>query len=55
MIKKRIITEKKLNDNLVDAVNEYLTSLESEPNLDKRNQKIRQKFNKPNDDLTIKY
>ena len=55
ILEQEEITEKKLNDNLVDAVNEYLTSLESEPNLDKRNQKIRQKFNKPNDDLTIKY
>jgi len=55
ILEQEEITEEKLNDNLVDAVNEYQASLESEPNSDKRNQKIRQKFNKPNDDLTIKY
>jgi hypothetical protein len=42
-------------ESLVEAVKEYQEFTKSSPNLDKRNQKIRQKFNKLDDDLTIKY
>ncbi len=42
-------------ESLVEAVREYEEFTKSSPNLDKRNQKIKQKFNKSDDDLTIRY
>jgi len=51
--KKVVLTEP--TESLVDAVNEYKEFVNINPNIDKRNQKIKQKFNKSDDDLTIKY
>jgi len=44
--------EEKHTDSLVDAVAEFQNSTENQK---KRNQKIKQKFNRSDDDLTIKY
>ena len=51
--KKVVLTEP--TESLVDAVNEYKEFVNINPNIDKRNQKIKQKFNKSDEDLTIKY
>ncbi len=52
--------EKKVNlteptDSLVDAVNEYKEHIQNQPILSPRELKIKQKFNRSDDDLTIKY
>ena len=47
--------EEKYTDSLVEAVNEYLETKKEEPVLNKRDLKIKQKFNRGDDDLIIKY
>jgi hypothetical protein len=52
--------EKKVNlteptESLVDAVNEYKEHIQNQPILSPRELKIKQKFNRSDDDLTIKY
>jgi hypothetical protein len=47
--------EEKPTDSLVEAVNEYLEVKKEEPVLNRRDLKIKQKFNRGEDDLTIKY
>jgi hypothetical protein len=47
--------EEKYTDSLVEAVNEYLEVKKEEPVLNRRDLKIKQKFNRGGDDLTIKY
>jgi hypothetical protein len=47
--------EEKHTDSLVEAVNEYLEAKKEEPILNRRDLKIKQKFNRGEDDLTIKY
>jgi len=59
-IKSDVSEEKKVTlaeptESLVELVNEYKENIQTQPQLSPRELKIKQKFNKSDDDLTIKY
>jgi hypothetical protein len=55
ILEQEEVVEEKHTDSLVEAVNEYLEAKKEEPVLNRRDLKIKQKFNRGKDDLTIKY
>jgi hypothetical protein len=55
ILEQEEVVEEKHTDSLVEAVNEYLETKKEEPVLNRRDLKIKQKFNRSDDDLTIKY
>jgi hypothetical protein len=55
ILEQEEVIKEKHSDSLVEAVNEYLKIKKEEPILNRRDLKIKQKFNRGEDDLTIKY
>jgi hypothetical protein len=55
ILEQEEVVEEKHTDSLVEAVNEYLEAKKEEPVLNRRDLKIKHKFNREDNDLTIKY
>jgi hypothetical protein len=55
ILEQEEVIEEKPTDSLVEAINEYLETKKEDPVLNRRDLKIKQKFNKSDDDLIIKY